>query len=88
MILLFAYVAATTSETLVQLVLGGFGVASIVAAAVAVVKLRPDANAAAVTTAGENLTQALRLRDEAIEDREYWRERALKAERELETLRR
>jgi hypothetical protein len=82
------------SATLVQLIIGGFGVSGIIGAGVALFKLRPEVNQMAVTSsqaaAGEwqKLYEAQKVELAATEgERDTWRERAIKAETELSILR-
>lgn len=69
-----------------QLLLGLLGGGGIISAVAAFFKLKPDANSAAVTQSqGAMETMALLNRD--LEDeRNTWRERALKAEADLAVL--
>jgi hypothetical protein len=78
------------SSTVVQLVLGGFGVTGLVGAAVALFKLRPEVNQMAVTSTQAAAGEWQKLYDEkkaelmqTEADRDKWMERALKAEGEL-----
>lgn len=78
------------SSTVVQLVLGGFGVTGVVGAAVALFKLRPEVNQMAVTSTQAAAGEWQKLYDEKKAelahmevDRDKWMERALKAEDQL-----
>lgn len=82
------------SASLVQLIIGGFGLTGIVGAAVALFKLRPEVNQMAVTStqaaAGEwqKLYEAQKAELVATErERDAWRDRAITAETDLAVLR-
>jgi hypothetical protein len=79
---------------LVQLIIGGFGISGIIGAGVALFRLRPEVNQMAVTStqaaAGEwqKLYEARGRELEATEhERDAWRERATRAEAEVDALR-
>jgi hypothetical protein len=75
------------TTTLIQLVLGAFGMSGVVGAVVALLKLRPEVNSAAVTQSQGAVTTMQMLMDEQRADRDSWRARALAAEAELDQLR-
>lgn len=86
------------SATIVQLVIGGFGVTGIVGAAVALFKLRPEVNQMAVTSTQAAASEWQKLYDQrgkelVATDHELavtkvelaeWRDRAIRAETRLE----
>lgn len=84
-----AIVAATdTASLLVQLALGGFGVAGLVGAGVALFKLRPDVNSAAVVQA-QGAMEAMRSVNEALsQENAHLRKRADDCDTELAALKR
>lgn len=71
------------TTTLIQLVLGGFGISGILGAGVALFKLRPDVNSAAVTQSQGAMETMQTLNDELKQDRDAWRDRAIAAEKLL-----
>lgn len=84
-----------STELLVQLVLGGFGLTGVAGAIVALFKIRPEANSAAVTQSvgametmqklNDELEQALERKNEECRE---WRVRALAAEAQIRALER
>lgn len=74
------------SGVIVQLILGGFGISGIIGAGVALFRLRPDVNSAAVIDAQNTLKGMRELNDELKEDRDQWKARALEAEDRLRAL--
>lgn len=84
-----------TADLVVQLVLGGFGLTGVIGAIVALWKVRPEVNSAAVTQSQGAMETMKTLNDEleqaherAGRDRDEWRERALAAEAQLRVLER
>lgn len=84
-----------TTELIVQLVLGGFGLTGVTGAIVALFKIRPDANSAAVTQSQGAMETMQKLNDELEQslertqrERDDWRERALAAEAQVRALER
>lgn len=83
------------AELIVQLVIGGFGLTGVIGAAVALWKVRPEINSAAVTqsqgametmkTLNDELEQSLVRKSRECSD---WRERAMAAEAQLRVLER
>lgn len=75
-------------ELLVQLIIGCTGISGLIGAVVAVYKLRPDINSAAVTQS-QGAMESMRMLNEQLEqDRNYWRQRAIDAERRVAEQRR
>jgi len=79
-----------SDQVLIQLVLGGFGLTGIIGAGVALLKLRPDVNTMAVAQGESVLKQMRDLNDElrealeeARDERDVWKVRALTAEAEV-----
>lgn len=72
-----------TQELLVQIILGGLGTTGVVGAVVALYKLRPDLNSAAVTQSQGAMETMRGLNEELTQDRDYWRKRAVDAEKQV-----
>lgn len=75
----------SSSQTLSTILLLLVGSGGIGAAVVAIVKLPRERNSAAVTEAQGNAAAATNLLREITADRDYWKERAMTAEKELRT---
>lgn len=74
--------------TTVQVVLAALGSGGLIGAVVALLKLRPDANTAAVTQSQGAMETMAILNKQLEDERNEWRARALGAEHELAELRR
>jgi hypothetical protein len=84
-----------SADLIVQLVLGGFGLTGVIGAIVALWKVRPEVNSAAVTQSQGAMETMKTLNDELEQahervgrDRDEWRTRALAAEAQLRVLER
>lgn len=73
-----------SSVDAIQALLGVLGLGSVIVGGyVALVKLRPDMNSAAVEQAMEAMKGMKVLKDEVERERDEWKARALEAERRL-----
>lgn len=75
------------SAQVVGVLLGAIGMGGIGGAVLALVKLPSEKNTQAVVDTIAASAEWKKLYDDAIGQRDYWRDRALAAERELEALR-
>lgn len=80
-------IAAVQSGQIVQIVLAVCGASGIVGAIVALLKLKPDANSAAVTQAQGAMETMEKLNAQLEAERDEWRQRAMACEAENRTLR-
>lgn len=84
---------AVSSNLLVNLILGGFGVSGLIGAGVALFKLRPDVNSAAVSQAQGAMETMRQLNDELVDSlkrandaRDFYRKQAEVAEERVAEL--
>jgi 3-polyprenyl-4-hydroxybenzoate decarboxylase len=75
-------IGAVESAQVVQVVLAVCGASGIVGAIVAMLKLKPDANSAAVTQAQGAMETMEKLNAQLEAERDEWRQRALDCEAE------
>lgn len=74
------------TDFVVQILFGVLGAGGLTGAVVALYKLRPDVNSAAVTQS-QGAMETMRVLNEQLEsDRDYWRKRAIDSERAQRTI--
>jgi hypothetical protein len=80
--------SAGLSPTVVQIIIGVVGTSGVIGAFVALAKLKPDVNSAAVTQSQGAIETMAILQRQLEDERNQWRERALNAEQEADKCKR